>query len=203
MSLVSKILLAPGIISAGEVYDDPEGIYVYGIAKNPRLEGGREGQYVCYSTQKVDMRVIYPYEEGKFIQWETPDFSGGKGKTYIDIPMGFGTGWIRPNMKCDYDLYIDGNKYVTFGCVTDETRTWEGTGGVRLAYYALFKDGVGEPHGRMLLELPPGFKREESYLALKVTPAKGSEGNAWFMLHVGARYAGNDLGEWIKQRNWK
>lgn len=201
-----SILFATVLISnmsAGEAYNDPKGTYVHGVAEKANVKGGRKGIYPCYSSRKVAQSVIYPYEQGKSIEWETPDFTAGKNKTYIDIPMGFGTGWIRKNMKADYDLYIDGKKYVTFNCTKDKKKVWQGSDGVRLTYYALFKDGVGEPHGRMLLELPPGFKHSESYLTLKVTPSKASAGNAWLMIHHGALYAGNDIAQWIKKRNFK
>ena len=210
MKKLSKItfccLLLVGVLSnlsAGEAYNDSKGTYYNGLARSSNIKGGRKGDYPCYSSRKVSMYVLYPYEKNKSLEWETPDFSAGKEKTYIDIPMGFGTGWIRPNMVADYNLYIDGKKYVTFNCTKKKKMIWKGRDGVRLIYYALFKDGVGEPHGRMLLELPPGFKHTESYLSLKVTPSKASAGNAWFMLHYGALYAGNDIAEWIKKRNFK
>ena len=203
MLLYLLVIVCAGELCATEAYTDAEGTYVNGISNNSNAKGGRSGKYTCYSSRNVDMLVIYPYEAKKSIEWETSSYTAGKGKTYIDIPMGFGTGWIRPSMKADYDLIVDGKKLVTFGVTNDNKKVWKGVDGVTLTYYALHRDAVGEPHGRMLLELPAGFKRTETYLSMKVAPSKGSAGNAWLMIHHGALYAGNDIAKWISRRNFK
>jgi hypothetical protein len=189
-------------ISAEEAYSDPKGTYLHGVAKIPNIQGDREGKYDCYSSRPVGMYVLYPYMQGKSIQWETPHFTAGKHKTYFDIPIGFGTGWLRDTMKADYDLFIDGKKYVTLSCTAAAKQVWQGLEGVRLTYYAIHKDAVNEPHGRMLLELPAGFQHEESYLTIRITPSKGSAGNAWLMIHHKALYAGNDIEYWLKNGNF-
>ena len=189
----------PGV----EAHSDPDGVYRHGISLG-RPHHGREMDY-WYSSRPEEVKSLHlrPSEPDTYIEWETPSISGGKGNIYIDIPVGFGTLWIRKSMKNDYNLYIDGERYVTFNCTKKSKKVWVGKDGVVLTYYALYKDGYGESHGRMLLTIPPTFKRKNSYFVLKVAPAKGGDGNAWFMVHIGAPYLGNNIAELHHKSDFK
>ncbi|NVO21410.1 MAG: glycoside hydrolase [Bacteroidetes bacterium] len=117
------------------------------------------------------------------IEWETePVPSRVKGKfLYFGWVAAYSTKTSTGNRN--FDLYINGNKVITFTTLKDlDTAFWSqrGRNGEELVFERIRTDAVGDAHGFMYLKMPSSSLRKGKPLKLKVI-GEPSGSRDWYM----------------------
>ena len=82
-----------------------------------------------------------------------------------------------------FDLYVNGEKYLTFTSSVQEHWIVQGINGSRLEFQATVTDAVGDRFGFMILTLPAGVYADVKPVELAVA-GQASGSNAWYMIFM-------------------